>query len=89
MRKLPAFMLLSLIRVYQETFGRILGGNCRFHPSCSDYASDAVRLNGVLAGGAQAIWRVLRCGPWSKGGVDRPKRSPRRTRSQPEEALNG
>ncbi|MGH2830467.1 MAG: membrane protein insertion efficiency factor YidD [Actinomycetota bacterium] len=73
-------MLLALIGAYQATFGRLFGGNCRFHPSCSDFAADAVRLNGSLIGGGQALYRIVRCGPWSRGGVDHPK--PRRTRPQ-------
>jgi len=43
---------------------------CKYHPSCSQYASDAIRKHGVLAGSAKAVWRILRCNPWSHGGVD-------------------
>ncbi len=43
---------------------------CRFDPSCSRYAADAVRKHGLLRGSARAAWRVLRCNPWSRGGVD-------------------
>lgn len=73
MRNPVAFVLILLIKGYQATLGKILGGSCRFHPSCSDYALQAVRTNGALVGSAQAAWRVVRCGPWSKGGVDYPK----------------
>jgi uncharacterized protein len=43
---------------------------CRFHPSCSQYASDALRRYGPIRGGLKAAWRLLRCNPWSRGGVD-------------------
>ena len=43
---------------------------CKFHPSCSQYAGDAVRKYGVLRGSFKAGWRILRCNPWSHGGVD-------------------
>jgi len=43
---------------------------CKYHPSCSQYASDAIRKHGVLGGSAKAVWRILRCNPWSHGGVD-------------------
>ena len=43
---------------------------CKFHPSCSQYASDALRKHGLVRGSLKAAWRVLRCNPWSHGGVD-------------------
>jgi putative membrane protein insertion efficiency factor len=45
---------------------------CKFHPSCSHYASAAVRRHGVAKGTLKAAWRLLRCNPWSRGGVDYP-----------------
>jgi putative membrane protein insertion efficiency factor len=43
---------------------------CKYHPSCSQYAADAVRRHGVLKGSLKTAWRLLRCNPWSHGGVD-------------------
>jgi putative membrane protein insertion efficiency factor len=43
---------------------------CKYHPSCSQYASDAIRKYGPVRGTVKAAWRVLRCNPWSRGGVD-------------------
>lgn len=43
---------------------------CKYHPTCSQYASDAIRKHGLLVGSAKAVWRLLRCNPWSRGGVD-------------------
>jgi uncharacterized protein len=47
-----------------------IGGRCKYHPSCSQYAIDALREFGLVRGGALAAWRLLRCNPWSCGGVD-------------------
>jgi putative membrane protein insertion efficiency factor len=68
---LPArALLIGLIRLYRLTFSGLLGGQCRYLPSCSQYAEDAVRSRGALRGSAMATWRVLRCNPWSRGGLD-------------------
>ena len=66
--------LLGLVRVYRLTLGQVVGGSCRFHPSCSEYAELAIREVGAARGAAFAVWRVLRCSPLSKGGVDEPPR---------------
>ena len=69
----PARLLvLGFIRLYRITFGQFIGGHCRFHPSCSAYAEQAVRELGVARGVPLAVWRILRCGPWTAGGVDYP-----------------
>ena len=49
-----------------------LGGACRFQPSCSEYAAVAIQSHGVLAGSGLALWRLLRCNPFSRGGFDPP-----------------
>ena len=61
---------LALIRFYQRSIspGRPLA--CRFAPTCSEYAYEAIDTRGLLMGGALAAWRILRCNPWSHGGVD-------------------
>jgi len=64
--------LVALIRLYRSTIGLLLGGRCRFHPSCSAYAEQAIAELGVLRGGSLALWRVVRCGPWTAGGIDHP-----------------
>ncbi len=61
---------ILLIRFYQVTLGLLLGGRCRFSPSCSEYAIDAYRIHGVLKGTALTAWRILRCQPLCKGGFD-------------------
>jgi len=59
-----------LVRGYQLTLGKYLPSRCRFYPSCSEYAVEALRTNGLLVGGFQTAWRLLRCAPWSDGGFD-------------------
>jgi uncharacterized protein len=68
-RPIRAVLLLA-IRGYQATIGQGMGGRCRFYPTCSAYAAQAIAELGALRGSALAIWRVLRCSPLSKGGVD-------------------
>lgn len=58
------------IKVYQVTLAWLLGGNCRFTPSCSIYALEAVEKHGVVRGWWLAVWRLLRCQPLCKGGYD-------------------
>ena len=61
------------IRLYQLLISPLLPANtCKYHPSCSEYAILAIRKHGVLRGLPMAAWRLLRCNPWSHGGVDYP-----------------
>jgi uncharacterized protein len=62
--------LVAPIRFYQRAISPALPSRCKYHPSCSQYAVDAVRRYGVLRGVVLAGWRLLRCNPWSHGGVD-------------------
>ena len=61
---------IAPIRVYQRTISRAIGPRCRYYPSCSEYAVQAIRSYGILRGIVLAAWRLLRCNPWSHGGVD-------------------
>lgn len=63
-------LLILLIRCYQWTLSPLLGPRCRFHPSCSHYAADALRVHGVLRGSWLALRRLSRCHPWHPGGFD-------------------
>jgi putative membrane protein insertion efficiency factor len=63
-------VLLALLRAYQLGISPFLGQNCRFYPSCSEYAAEAVREHGALKGGALATRRLCKCHPWHPGGVD-------------------
>ena len=66
MRKL----IQSLIRLYQVAISPVLGNNCRFHPTCSQYASEALQHHGTLRGSWMALRRISRCHPWNPGGYD-------------------
>lgn len=63
-------LLIGMIRLYRATLSGWLGGQCRFYPSCSNYAEDAIRTHGATKGAVLATWRVLRCNPFGKGGID-------------------
>ncbi len=58
------------IRFYQRAISPALPSRCKYHPTCSQYAVEAVRRYGILRGAVLAGWRLLRCNPWSHGGVD-------------------
>ncbi len=61
---------LLLIRGYQRTLSPLLPASCRFVPSCSDYGYQAIEKYGIIRGGAMAVWRIMRCNPFHKGGFD-------------------
>jgi putative membrane protein insertion efficiency factor len=59
------------VYAYRYTLGALFPATCKYHPSCSQYAIDALRQYGLFRGVVLAGWRLLRCNPWSHGGVDR------------------
>ena len=63
-------MLLALIRGYQYLFRPLMGAHCRFYPSCSDYAREAVERHGTIKGSWLALRRIARCHPYHSGGFD-------------------
>ena len=66
----PAALLIGGIRLYKATLSGWLGGQCRFYPTCSNYAEEAIAVHGAMRGSAKAIWRILRCNPFGAGGVE-------------------
>ena len=58
------------IRLYQRVLSPAFGSRCKYYPSCSEYAAQAIAKFGILRGSILAGWRLLRCNPWSHGGVD-------------------
>ena len=74
----PRWIAIKMIKLYQKTLSFDHGilrvffpyGYCRFHPTCSEYAIQAVQKYGIFKGGLKAVWRVLRCNPFNKGGHD-------------------
>jgi putative membrane protein insertion efficiency factor len=63
-------VVVAPIRFYRRFVSPALPRRCKYHPTCSEYAVEAVRTYGVLRGLVLAAWRLLRCNPWSHGGVD-------------------
>lgn len=70
MKTLFALPLIWLLRIYQYAISPMLGRSCRFHPSCSEYAVEALQRHGALKGSWLAMRRVGRCHPWHPGGYD-------------------
>ena len=68
--ELPKLTVIGLIRGYQAALSPFIGNQCRFHPTCSVYAEEAVRTHGALRGSWLALKRLARCHPFHPGGVD-------------------
>lgn len=76
--RLPQRALIGLVHLYRWTLKPWLGQSCRFEPTCSSYALDALGRHGACAGSYLAGRRLLRCHPWCNGGIDPvPKQAPR------------
>ncbi len=69
-------VLVFFIRCYQRCLSPMIPPCCRFEPTCSNYAIEAIRKKGILKGLLLATWRLLRCNPWCKGGYDPVERHP-------------
>lgn len=77
---IPRILGIALIRIYQKTISPdhswirhiFPGGFCRYTPSCSMYTAEAIKKHGLIIGSLKGAWRILRCNPWSKGGIDMP-----------------
>jgi len=63
-------ILLLLLRAYKLGISPFLGQNCRFYPSCSEYAAEAIRQHGAGKGSLLAVRRLCKCHPWHPGGLD-------------------
>lgn len=63
-------LLIALLRTYQYAISPFLGRRCRYYPSCSEYAVEAVEKHGAIKGGWLGVKRVCRCHPWHPGGYD-------------------
>lgn len=68
--KVAAWPLLLIVRVYRKTLSPMVGWHCRFQPTCSVYAEEALRLHGGFRGGWLAVRRLCRCHPWGGSGYD-------------------
>ena len=63
-------LFIALVRGYQFFISPYFPSSCRYYPTCSNYAIEAIRMHGVFKGVFLAAWRILRCNPWSAGGED-------------------
>ena len=63
-------VFIKIIKIYQKTISPLLGQNCRYHPTCSQYAIEALTLPGVFYGSFLAIKRIIKCNPWGGSGID-------------------
>jgi len=63
-------MLIKLVKIYQKFISPMLGQNCRFHPTCSQYAIEALDIHGTVKGTYMAVKRILKCNPWGGSGID-------------------
>ena len=63
-------LAIALIRFYQRHISAHMPAHCRYYPTCSAYAVDALKYHGLLKGGLLTVWRILRCNPLSAGGYD-------------------
>jgi putative membrane protein insertion efficiency factor len=64
------YAAMGVVHLWRWTLSPLFAGSCKYHPSCSQYALDALRAHGFFKGSVLAGWRLLRCNPWSHGGVD-------------------
>ncbi len=69
-RKVLNWPFLMLIKAYKLLLSPFMGRSCRFTPTCSTYAYEAIEKYGIFKGGALAAWRILRCNPWGGSGYD-------------------
>ena len=65
---------IFMINFYQNYLSFLFGNNCRFEPTCSQYAKESIEAHGVIIGGFYSLIRILKCGPWSAGGIDEVKK---------------
>jgi len=89
MTSIAAKVLIAPIRFYQRFITPYTPASCRYYPTCSAYAVTALRTRGAFVGTGLTVWRLLRCNPWSDGGIDHvPAKGERRVRERDEPAAS-
>lgn len=64
------YLLIGLLKLWRKFISPLYGDVCKYYPTCSAYGLDSLRVHGAFKGSALTIWRLLRCNPWSHGGID-------------------
>lgn len=64
------YIFMGFIKVYKKIISPLFPPCCKYHPTCSSYALEALKKHGFIKGGWLAVWRILRCNHWSNGGID-------------------
>ena len=64
------WLLVGFVKAWRKLISPLYGPCCKYYPTCSEYALEALQIHGAIKGSALAAWRILRCNPWSRGGVD-------------------
>lgn len=82
-------IFVGVIKLYQYGISPYIGHHCRFHPTCSAYAIESLKTFGILKGSIKSIFRIARCGPWSKGGFDPVIASSQQSQILTNEVFNG
>lgn len=70
--KVISAIIIAVVRIYQYTISPLLGKNCRFLPTCSEYAIEVIKSHGPFKGSYLAFKRILKCHPFHEGGIDKP-----------------
>lgn len=65
-------LIINLIKLYKKLISPLFPNSCRYYPTCSNYAIESIEKYGLLKGSLKVVWRIIRCNPFSKGGVDLP-----------------
>jgi uncharacterized protein len=65
-------MMIAMVRFYQRAISPLIGSNCRYSPTCSQYMIEAIEKYGIIRGVMKGTWRICRCHPFTKGGYDPP-----------------
>jgi len=73
---LPRNLVIGFILVWRKLISPLYGDVCRYYPSCSGYGLGSFQQHGVISGFIRTLWRIIRCNPWSPGGVDEVKPGP-------------
>lgn len=64
------YLMIALVNLYKKIISPLFPARCKYYPTCSEYAVEAFKKHGFFKGFVLAVWRILRCNPWSNGGID-------------------